>query len=354
MGHQDYYKVLGVATDASQDAIKKAYRKLAKRYHPDKNRGDEAAETRFKEVQQAYDVLGEPEKRQKYDQLRRGGPGAFSGVDLEDLFGGGGRGPGFGGSIFDLFERAGMGRRAGAARRGEDLAYEVRVPFDTAAFGGSTAIRLPREESCATCSGSGAAPGTKPRPCPACGGSGSTADAQGGFAFSRPCPSCYGRGRVIEKPCTSCGGSGERHVSRQLTVKIPAGVVDGQKIRLKGEGEPGSGGAADGDLILTVKIAEHPQFTRKGFDTESRVSLDIVTASLGTELDVETIHGPVKLRVPAGVQPGTRLRLKDRGVTSHAGKKGDHFVRIEVTVPRQLTERQRKLLMEFHEAEDAG
>ena len=355
MGHQDYYKVLGVGSDASQDAIKKAYRKLAKKYHPDKNRGDDAAEARFKEVQQAYDVLGEPSKRQKYDTLRRGGPGAFSGVDFEELFGGGGgRGGGFGGSIFDLFERAGMGRRAGAPRRGEDLAYEVRVPFDTAAFGGSTAIRVPRSETCSTCSGDGAAPGTKPRPCPACGGSGSTAAAQGGFAFSRPCPSCYGRGRVIEKPCTSSGGSGERHVSRQLTVKIPDGLSDGQKIRLKGEGSAGYGGAPAGDLILTVKVAEHPQFTRNGLDTESSVDLDIVAASLGATIDVETIHGPVKLKVPAGVQPGTRMRLKGRGITNRAGKQGDHFVRIEVKVPRQLTEQQRKLLEEFREAGDTG
>jgi len=356
MGHKDYYTVLGVVEDATQDVIKKAYRKLAKKYHPDRNRGDAAAEERFKEAQEAYDVLGDPENRQKYDQLRRAGPGGFGGIDLEDLLGGrgGSGGRGFGGSVFDLFERAGMGRRARPPRRGEDLSYEIRVPFTTAAFGGSTAIRVPRSETCASCSGTGAAPGTQPQPCPACGGSGSTADEQGGFAFSRPCPSCYGRGRIIERPCTACGGSGEKHVTRLLTVTVPAGIDHDQKIRLKGEGEAGDAGAPPGDLILTVKIAEHPQFTRDGLDTEGVLDLDIVAASLGTELDVETLHGKVKLTVPAGVQPGTRMRLKERGIENHRGKKGDHYVKINVTVPRQLTERQRKLLTEFREDAATG
>jgi molecular chaperone DnaJ len=354
MGQKDYYTVLGVEEKASQDAIKKAYRKLAKKFHPDKNRGDATAEKRFKEVQEAYDVLGEPEKRKKYDQIRKAGPGGFSGIDMEELFGGRGKGRGFGGSIFDIFERAGMGARARAPRRGEDLTYEIRVPFETAAFGGSTAIRVPRNEICGVCGGSGAAPGSQPMPCPDCGGTGSVADGQGGFAFSRPCPRCYGRGRIIERPCGTCGGSGEKHVSRKLTVKIPAGVGDGSKIRLRGEGEAGDAGASAGDLILTVRVAEHQDFTRDGLDTEGVLPLDIVAATLGTTVDVKTLHGSVALKVPPGVQPGTRLRLKEKGIRDHRGKTGDHYVKVEVTVPRRITERQRKLLMEFREAGGSG
>jgi molecular chaperone DnaJ len=353
MGQKDYYTVLGVPEDASQEVIKKTYRKLAKKFHPDRNAGDAKAEQRFKEVQEAYDVLGEPEKRQQYDQLRRMGPGGHHGINLEDLFGGGGGRPGggFGGSIFDLFERAGHGGRAGAARRGEDLNYDIRVPFDTAAFGGTTAVRVSRSETCSACEGNGAAPGTRPSACPDCGGRGSTADTQGGFAFSRPCPRCFGRGTIIEKPCTSCGGSGERHLSRKLTVKIPAGVADGGKIRLKGEGEAGTGGAPSGDLLMTVRIADHEHFTRDGLDVEGVLKLDIATASLGTETDVETVNGKVKLRVPAGVQPGTRLRLTGAGVTNHRGKTGDHYVKVVVEIPRRLTEHQRKLLEEFRDGE---
>jgi len=353
VGQKDYYTVLGVAEDASQEEIRKSYRRLAKENHPDRNRDDPAAEARFKEIQEAYDVLGDPEKRKRYDQMRRfgaGGPGGAGGFRFEDLFGGaGGGGGGFGGSIFDIFERAGMGRSGvrTAPRKGEDLHYTLRVPFRTAAFGGKSSIRVPREESCATCSGTGARPGTGAETCSACGGTGATSDAQGAFAFSRPCPRCYGRGRVIADPCSDCRGSGTTRRTRTLEVKIPAGVEDGGRIRLRGEGEAGSQGAPPGDLILTIRVIRDDRFRRKGLDVESDLTVDMVTAALGAEREVETLHGPVSLKIPAGVQPNARLRLKGRGVEDHRGRRGDHFVRVRVEVPKRLTERQRELLAEF-------
>ncbi|MHC4860079.1 MAG: molecular chaperone DnaJ [Planctomycetota bacterium] len=358
MSQKDYYTVLGVAEDASQAEIKKAYRGLAKRFHPDKNRGDSEAEKRFKEIQGAYDVLGEPAKRRKYDDLRRARASGFKGIDLEDLFGaGGGESPfsgggGFGGSIFDLFERAGVGRSGAtrARRQSEDLRYDVSVAFETAAFGGATSIRVPRTETCATCRGDGAAPGTRAETCSVCGGTGTAATNQGMFAFSRPCTRCLGRGRVIAKPCPSCAGSGTRTVTRQIEVRIPAGIPDGGKVRLRGEGEAAPG-SPPGDLILTVRVTGHGQFRRDGLDVESEVTLDIASAALGTTATVETLHGEVSLRVPPGVQPGSRLRLKGQGVHDHRGRTGHHYVKIAVEIPRDLTARQRELLEEFARAE---
>ena len=358
MSHKDYYTVLGVAEDAGQKAIKNAHRGLAKKYHPDTNRGDKGAEDRFKEIQEAYDVLGDAGKRKKYDELRRlgavgGGGFGGEGFNFEDLFGGGGQASagGFGGSLFDLFERAGMGRRhASTPQRGDDLNAEVTVDFETAAFGGATTIRLNRVERCGTCDGGGAAPGSRPETCPVCSGTGSTSMSQGGFAVSRPCSRCMGRGQVVSKPCPSCGGSGSRTLPRDIEVKIPAGVGDGAKIRLRGEGEAGDPGAPSGDLILTVRVRGHTSFRRDGLDVHSELRLDMATAALGTVVEVETLNGPVKLKVPGGVQPNAKLRLKGRGVTDHKGRSGHHYVRMRVEVPKQLTERQRKLLEEFVES----
>ncbi len=347
MPAKDYYTVLGVKEEAGEQEIKRAYRTLAKRYHPDRNRGDRSAEARFKEIQEAYDVLSDPEKRRKYDHLRKAGPGGFEGIDLEDLFGGL-SGGGFGGSLFDLFERAGMGRGGPRrSRRGEDQSAEVTVPFETAAFGGTVTIAVPRAEPCASCSGSGAAAGSGAETCRACGGTGTSAREGGGFAFSRPCPRCYGRGRVVARPCAACGGAGSRTATHRLEVRVPAGVDDGARIRLRGQGDPGGPGGEAGDLLLTVRVRDHEVFRRDGLDVESDLLVDIPDAALGTTREVRTLTGPVEVRVPAGVQPGARLRLRGRGVRDHRGRCGDHYVRVQVRIPRRLGDRERALFEEL-------
>jgi molecular chaperone DnaJ len=341
MGQKDYYTVLGVKEDASGAEIKKAYRALAKRFHPDRNAGDKRAEARFKEVQEAYDVLGEAGKRQKYDQLRRAGPGGFEGIDIESLFGGSGGG-GFGGSIYDLFERAGMGRRGpSGGAPGEDLHAELTVPFETAAFGGKATVSVGRNEPCPACRGSGADAGSAAETCPACRGTGTMAREQGGFAFSRPCPRCQGRGRIVGRTCRVCGGAGNRSVTRQLEVKVPAGVAEGAKIRLKGEGDRG------GDLLLTIHVADHGTFRRDGLDVEADLVISVAEAALGTTKEVATLRGRAEVKVPAGVQPGARLRLRDHGVRDHRGRSGNHYVRIRVRVPKRLSARQRELFLEL-------
>jgi molecular chaperone DnaJ len=354
MTQKDYYTVLGVPEDAEQGRIKRSYRDLAKRYHPDRNAGDAEAEKKFKEIQEAYDVLGEPEKRQKYDQLRKYGGGG--GVNMDDLFGGGGGGGGFGGSIFDLFERAGMGGRRGPTgpERGDDLRYEVTVPFETAAFGGTQTIRVNRTEPCTGCGGSGSETGGRAETCPGCQGSGSAATAQGAFSFSRPCPQCMGRGKVIRNPCGACRGTGRKAGQKSIEVKIPAGVNDGATIRLRGEGDPGERGGPAGDLLLTVRVRGHDSLRRKGLDIESDLAIDIADAALGTKREVQTLSGRIDLNVPAGIQPNAKLRLKGRGIEDHRGRVGDHFVRIKVTVPKELTGKQRELLEAYRtdEGED--
>lgn len=356
MGSKDYYSVLGVREDASQAEIKKAYRDLAKRCHPDRNAGDAAAEKRFKEVQEAYDVLGEPDKRKRYDQLRRYGAGGGSGFRFEDLFGGGAPGGGFGGSIFDLFERAGVGRRRGPAgpRRGEDVRAEITVPFETAAFGGRRTVRLPRTEHCGSCGGTGAAPGSGVETCSACGGTGTTASSQGTFSFSRPCPSCYGRGTVIRKPCPDCRGAGARTVTRELEVNVPAGIADGGRIRLRGEGEAGDPGAPSGDLILTVRVASHARFRRDGLDVRSDLAVSVADAALGAVREVETLEGKVELRIPPGVQPGAKLRLRGRGVRDRRGRTGDHIVKVRVEIPKSLSPGERELFGKLRDLEHPG
>ena len=357
MTQKDYYQVLGVAEDADAGQIKRAYRKLAKQFHPDRNPGDAEAEKRFKEIQEAYDVLEDSAKRGKYDQLRKyGALGGGHGINIEDLFGGGaagGGGFGGGGSIFDLFERAGMGgRRARAGpRRGEDLQYEVFVPFEKAAFGGVTQLRVRRNEGCPKCAGTGAAKGTTADVCSDCKGSGTAPQLHGGFSVSRPCPRCVGRGKVIKTPCTECGGHGQVSRSREIEVKIPPGVKDGARIRLKAAGEPGEKGGGPGDLLIRVRVREHGEFSRDGLDIKSRIDVTMIEAALGTKMNVETLGGSVELGIPAGTQPDARLRMKGRGIRDHRGRVGDHIVRVRVTVPKKLTARQRKLLDQFDREE---
>lgn len=366
MPEKDYYKTLGVARDASQKQLRNAYRRLAKKHHPDRQGGSKAAEERFKEITEAYQVLSDPKRRAQYDQLREAGMhGGFAG--FEDLFGSAsgaeqrGRARGFsvedltgaGGGIYDLFSRVFGGRGASAAgqtlrQRGRDIRTRITIPFHTAANGGKVEVRVPRQQACTRCGGSGAAPGSKPNPCPLCGGTGQIQTGQGGFSIARPCPQCFGRGRVIQSPCAVCGGTGTSEQPTKVEVKIPRGVGESQRMRLAGMGQPGTGGAPPGDLIIEVNVQKHPRFERKGLDIYSQVSIGMVEAALGTEVEVQTLSGTVALRVPAGTQPEQKLRIKGHGIKGSNGRQGHHYVRVRVAIPTHLTKHQRELLREFN------
>lgn len=356
---KDFYKILGVPDKASQAEIKKAYRRLAKKYHPDANQGDPKASDRFKEVGEAYSVISDPEKRKKYDQVRR-----FGGLG----FGGGGRpgSPGSGahpsggfsfddigglGDIFSsIFDRgrgdAGGSRREGSSR-GEDVEYVVEIPFKTAVRGGRISISVPLTEECATCTGSGAAPGTRVKRCSECKGSGTVTFGQGGFAVSRPCPACLGRGKVPEKPCAACGGQGEVRQTRKVQVAVPAGVDTGSKIRLPGKGERGSRGGKPGDLIITCKVKPHSFFRRDGLDIHVSIPINVAQAVLGSKMSVKTVDGKkVLLKIPEGTQPGTRFRIRGQGVKK-GSRMGDQLVEVTVTVPEELSDEERAALEVF-------
>jgi len=359
MADKDYYKILGVSPDASQEEIRRAYRRLAKKYHPDRNKGSEAAEEKFKEIGEAYAVLGDKKKRMQYDRLKQaqmhGGSWSF-----EDLFAGAGAEKGAAGGFDaadlggfgDLFSRifgggAHTGTQYSVRQRGRDLHSRVRVSFETAARGGRVQVRVPRQQTCQRCKGTGAAPGTRSEVCPQCGGTGQVANGLGGFSLSRPCPQCFGRGRIIHHPCAACEGTGMAERLTSVQVRVPPGIENGQKLRLRGMGEPGLGGGQNGDLILEVQVESHPRFTRRGLDVYSSVTLDMVDAALGTKLDVQTMNGAVQVTVPPGTQPGQKLRLKGRGLRGADGRQGDHFVEVRVRIPRNLTERQKELLREL-------
>lgn len=373
MAHKDYYDVLGVSEDASKKEIDRAYRRLAKKYHPDRNPDDDDAEQKFKEISEAHDILSDPEKRREYDNMRQArARGDFSGFDqYQDIFGQGGRRRTQGGQfgfegfgLSDLFENvfggagagaAGAGTRAGGrtTQRGRDIRTSVTIPFDTAISGGKVQVTVPRQKECSTCHGSGAAPGSKPTVCPQCGGSGQMQSGLGGFSVQRTCPRCVGKGRIVQQKCPSCGGSGSEQKRSKVDVNIPKGIDDGQKLRLSGLGQKGLAGGPPGDLILEVRVQGHPDFERKGKDIYSTVSVDMVEAALGTQVDVRTLNGTVSLKVPPGTQPGQKLRLKDRGAEKKDGTRGDHYVRVDVQIPKSLNERQRQLLREFKKAHAA-
>jgi len=352
---KDFYKVLGVPKDASAADIKKAYRKLAQKLHPDANPGDKTAEERFKEVGRAYGVLSDPKKRAEYDEARRllgsgafgggfpggGFPGGFPGgtrVRVEDL-----------GGLGDLFGNLfGGGRGQTAARRGRDVESEVTLGFEEAVRGATIPLQLRGPAPCHTCHGSGAKPGTLPRPCPTCNGRGTVTRDQGLFGLSSPCPTCQGRGSVIDDPCPTCKGRGSEIRTRELRVRIPVGVSDGATIRLKSQGEPGQAGAPAGDLIVKVHVSPHPLFGRSGQDLTITVPVTFAEAALGTELKVPTLDGPITLKVPPGTQNGRTFRVRGRGVPG-AGRKhaGDLLVSLEVAVPEKLSRKERELLREF-------
>jgi molecular chaperone DnaJ len=355
---KDFYKVLGVAKDASDKEITKAYRKLAREFHPDKNPGDTAAEERFKEISAAYDVISDPERRAEYDELRRLGPmpGGFGGRGYgPGDFGAGGPGAGSRAQTFDVGDlgdllgglfggrsRSTAGRPAGPVR-GADLEAELHLSFDDALRGITTSIHLTSDAPCSTCKGSGAKPGTAPSTCATCGGRGVLDDNQGLFSFSQPCPACGGRGRVVTDPCPSCRGSGLERRPRQVKVRIPPGVKDGQRIRLKGRGSPGRNGGPAGDLFVVVQVAEHELFGRKGNNLTLTVPITFTEATLGAKLMIPTLNGgPVRLRLPPGTQSGKTFRVKGRGATTTNGKLGDLLVTVDVVVPTKLSDRQRE------------
>ncbi|HVB71732.1 MAG TPA: molecular chaperone DnaJ [Acidimicrobiales bacterium] len=331
---KDYYKVLGLSSSATDKEITRAYRKLAKQLHPDTNPG---SEERFKEVSVAYDVLGDDEKRKEYDEVRRLGPSAagFAGPggspftnadfgDLGDLFGG-------------LF-----GGRRQRAQRGADLETALHLGFRDAVVGVTTTVTLPSSDACHTCGGTGAAPGTGFATCERCGGRGVLNDDQGPFAMSTICPVCHGRGGRIVTPCLTCHGTGREPSARRVNVRVPAGVVDGQRIRLKGKGNPGVNGGAAGDLFVDVHVGADPHFGRRGRHVTTSVDVPVTSAMLGTTVEVATLDEPVTLKVPAGTQGGTTLRVRGRGVPAggkHAA--GDLLVTLNVTVPKKLTKDQR-------------
>ncbi|MBA2528850.1 MAG: molecular chaperone DnaJ [Euzebyales bacterium] len=370
---KDYYGVLGVAKDATQADIAKAYRKLARELHPDARPGDPQAETRFKEVSEAQSVLSNPEKRKEYDQVRElVGSGAFAGGGVGG-FGGGGvggfPGGGFGGAggqtiniddlLGGLFGQRGAGGRGGsdpfgrasragaAGRRGRDLEADLTLAFPDAMAGVTTTLRVPGRATCSVCLGSGAKPGTSPVTCPTCRGQGVVSNNQGLFSFSEPCPTCAGTGRHISDPCPNCGGSGTETRSREIRARIPAGVRDGARIRLKGKGEAGAYGGPAGDLYVTVHVQPHDLFGRRGDDLTLRVPITFGEAALGARIKVPTLEEPVTLKVSAGTEPGKTFRVRGRGAPKAGGGRGDLLVTVDVAVPSKLSRTQRKLLEDF-------
>jgi molecular chaperone DnaJ len=367
---KDYYGVLGVAKNASAAEIKKAYRKLAQQFHPDANPGNADAETRFKEISAAYDVLGDEDKRKRYDEVRdmgasgfggfgpggagaagwpggAGGPGGTRYVNVEDL-----------GDVGDLFGGlfGGGGRSRGRAtrpQRGTDLETEVKVSFEDAMAGTTVPVKITGPSVCRTCHGSGAAPGTSPSVCPVCGGAGEVAVNQGFFSMSQPCRNCNATGRIVETPCPTCKGSGSERRSRTFKVKIPAGVKDGARIKLAGRGEPGPAGGQPGDLYVRVKVARDDVFGRKGDNLTLTLPVSYPEAALGANVQVPTLNGPVTLKVPAGTPSGKTFRIKGKGAPRKSGA-GDLMVTVEVDVPRKLGKEEKQLLQDLQEVQKAS
>ena len=349
MSKRDYYVILGVARDAKEQDIKSAYRKLALKFHPDRNPGDHKAEEQFKECAEAYAVLADPEKRARYDRFGHAAvAGASSGAagfdptifaEFDDIFG----------SIGDIFGFGGMfggGRRRGGPQRGADLRYDLDITFEQTATGTDTTIQIPRQETCESCTGSGAAPGSTPTTCPQCRGTGQLRYQQGFFTVARTCGQCRGSGRVIAKPCETCHGQGTVEQLRKITVKIPAGIATGQRLRLSGEGEAGALGGPAGDLYVVVQVAEHPFFHRDGNDLHCEIPVNFTTLALGGEIQVPQVLGESEpFKVPDGTPTGTMFRLRNKGLPDVSGRgRGDLLVTVQAITPKKLTREQRKLL----------
>jgi molecular chaperone DnaJ len=355
MSKRDYYEVLGVTKAASEQEIKSAYRRLAVKYHPDKNPNDASAEEKFKEAAEAYGVLQDSEQRRRYDRFGHAGvstgagagswgaPG-FGGIEdiLGDLFG-------FG----DVFGGSRSGSRRSAAQRGADLRYDLEITLEEAANGMTAQLRIPRLEGCEACKGSGAAPGTHAESCQTCAGTGQVRYQQGFFSVARTCGTCRGAGQVIKTPCKECKGAGRVQKEKQMEVKIPAGVETGSRLRVQGEGEAGTQGGPAGDLYVVIHVAEHEEFERQGSNLYEAVPITFAQAALGADIMVKTLDGEEKLKIPLGTQTGTVFRLKGKGMPQLGGRgKGDLFVSVSVVTPTSLTREQRRLLEQLAEVEN--
>lgn len=352
MANRDYYEVLGLQKGASDDEIKKAFRKLAIKYHPDKNKGNAEAEEKFKEINEAYQVLSDPEKKSNYDQFGTadfngggfGGSGGFGGFDMGGF-----------GDIFDMFTGGGSSsRRRNGPVRGDDIEYTLTLTFEEAVFGIEKKIKINRSESCEHCHGSGAEPGTSKKTCPTCSGTGQVRIQRqtplGSFVSTSTCDRCSGTGSIIEKPCTHCRGNGNVRKTREITVNIPAGVDTGNVMPLRGQGEHGLRGGSPGDLYIRINVAPSKEFTRKGNDIYIDTHISMAKAALGTEITVKTVEGNVKYNIPEGTQSGTLFRLKGKGVSRvNSSGKGDQYVRVIVDIPKGLNQKQKEALYNFME-----
>jgi molecular chaperone DnaJ len=362
---KDFYEILGVSESAGKEEIKKAYRKLAKQYHPDASPNNPRAAERFKEIGEAYSVLSNAKKRKQYDQMRKLGAFGFGrgartggdrprspfetpgggGFSFEDLSGLGGLGDLFS-SIFDRGRRTETERPQGP-QKGRNVEYVVEIPFLTAVRGGKVSVTVPISEECAACAGSGAHPGTSMRRCKECSGTGTVSFGQGGFAVKRPCPACVGRGSIPEKPCVACEGTGTVKQRRKLQVAVPRGVEDGAKVRISGQGERGNQGGRPGDLVITFKVLPHHFFQRDGLDIHVTIPVNIVQATLGSKVRVKTVDGrKVVLRIPPGTQSGTRFRIRGQGI-SKGERVGDQYVEVRVEVPETLSPEEEEVMKQF-------
>jgi molecular chaperone DnaJ len=353
MAKRDYYEVLGVAKDASDDDIKKAYRKLAMKFHPDRNPDDKSAEEKFKEVKEAYEMLSDNQKRGAYDRYGHagvdpsaaGGPGGFGGAQGFEGFG-----DAFGGIFDEIFGGGRGGGGGGGSRvyRGSDLRYNLEISLEEAARGVEKTIRIPIQEECGTCHGSGAKPGTQPKTCPTCGGAGQVRMQQGFFSIQQTCPKCHGSGRIITDPCGDCHGAGHVKKQKTLEVKIPAGSSEGLRLRHTGLGEPGVNGGPSGDLYVEIHIRKHAVFERDGDDLHCEMPISFVTAALGGEIDIPTLDGAASIKIPAETQTGKVFRLRGKGIRNvRSGYHGDLYCHVFIETPVKLNDKQKELLREF-------
>ncbi|MCW5960031.1 MAG: molecular chaperone DnaJ [Pyrinomonadaceae bacterium] len=352
MSKRDYYEILGVSKTASDGEIKASYRKLAIKYHPDKNPGDSEAEEKFKECAEAYSVLSDPQKRASYDRFGHQGVGAGAGgfdpgfTNIEDIFDLFGFGDMFGGG-------RGGGRTRSSAQRGSDLRYDLQISLEDAAAGKEEKLKIPRLERCEECSGKGTEKGTEPETCITCQGSGQTRFQQGFFSVMRTCGNCGGKGQIIKHPCKGCRGAGRIEKEKKLEIKIPAGVETGSRLRVNGEGEAGTNGGPSGDLYVVIHVAEHELFERQGANLYSSIPISFAQAALGAEINVPTLDSEEELKIPAGTQTGTVFRIKNQGMPILGGRgKGDLFVAVTLVTPKNLTKDQRKVLEELAEIEN--
>jgi molecular chaperone DnaJ len=357
MAKRDFYETLGVAKNASEDEIKKSYRKLAMKYHPDRNPDSKESEEKFKEVKEAYEMLTNPEKREAYDRYGHagvdpnmgGGGGGFGG-------GAGGFGDAFGDIFGDIFGGGGRGRNAGPqVYRGADLRYNLEITLEQAAHGFDTTIRVPSWDKCDTCHGSGAKPGTSPTTCSTCGGHGQVRMQQGFFSIQQTCPKCHGTGKIIVDPCAPCGGAGRIKRNKTLEVKIPVGIDNGMRIRSSGNGEPGTNGGPSGDLYVEIHIKPHAVFQREGDDLHCEMPISFAKAALGGDIEVPTLSGKVSFTIPEGTQSGKTFRLKGKGIKGvRSGYAGDLFCHVAVETPVKLTEKQKDMLRDFEKLTTEG